>query len=82
MPLSRRPKHRHRRSGIRRVCTAQVSEVVGQGGTLRWPIREDSFWDSEGRYAIRGNTHHVLRGVDRTNVAHYDNGKVFRIEQR
>src|SRR5882762_8055187 len=68
MPLSHQPRHRHRRSGMRRVWAAEVLEVAGRGRISPWSILEDSFWGSCGRPAIQENAHYVLRRVECTSV--------------
>src|SRR6266550_7534907 len=48
---SHRPRHRHRRSGIRRVWTAEVlvPDLDGRALASAWPILEESIWGLLGR---------------------------------
>src|ERR1700682_3531296 len=52
--MRHRPNGRHRRSGKRRVWTAEVLDIDGRGRTSAWPILEDSFSGSqEGKLALQ-----------------------------
>src|SRR4029077_13056210 len=68
MPLSHRQRHRHRRSGIGRVWTAEVLDVDGRGRISPWSILEDSFWGSSGRRAIK-KMHITSYERERTSVS-------------
>src|SRR5216684_524502 len=65
---SHQPRHRHRRWGIKRVWTAEVLDVAGQGSPSAWPILEYSFWGSWGRSAISKKMYIMSYETERTSV--------------